>query len=414
MGRKGVGCLAAAIALTIAPAASADRLVSVGYTSPANLHGLRVVDRIAALRVAEVRVPNVHAVQRLRARPGIRFVQRAHARIEMSAPSIPAWQWSATHANLVPSWVSAAASSVKIAVIDTGADLSTPTLAAKHPITWNVVTGSPSVTDVVGHGTFVASLAAGASADGVSGFGGDAQLLVVQANRGGAGFSDIDEANAITWAVDNGAKIINLSIGGAETSTIERNAIDYATSHGVLIVAAAGNSAEQGNPLVYPAALLRDSGLVVGAATTTGARALFSSTGSYVDVLAPGVDVLGALAKGVPAGFFSPVLTPSALGSYAIGSGTSYAAPEVAGAAALVWAANPSLSAEGVAATIEATSSNGGSWTPDLAFGNVDVAAAVARATGGPAPVMKKPVVVKPVIVKKAKARAITKRTKKR
>jgi subtilisin family serine protease len=105
---------------------------------------------------------------------------------------------------------------------------------------------------------------------------------------------------------------------------------------------------------------------------------------------------------------------PSALGSYAIGSGTSYAAPEIAGVAALVWAANPSLSAEGVAATIEATSSNGGSWTTDLAFGNVDVATAVARAAGGPAPVVTKPVVVKPVIVKKAKARAITKKTKKR
>jgi subtilisin family serine protease len=414
LGGKGVGCLAAAIALAIVPAASASRLVSVGYTSPASLHGLRVVDRIAAIRVAEVRVPNGRAVASLRSRSGIRFVQRAHGRVEMSAPSIPAWQWSATRANLVPSWVNAAASSVKIAVIDTGADLSTPTLAAKNPITWNVVTGSPSVSDVIGHGTFVASLAAGADTDGVSGFGGDAQLMVVQANRGGTGFSDIDEASAITWAVDNGARIINLSLGGAQTSAIERNAIAYATSHGVLIVAAAGNSAEQGNPLVYPAALLGESGLVVGAATTTGTRALFSSTGSYVDVLAPGVDVLGALAKGAPAGFFSRVLMPSALGSYAIGSGTSYAAPEVAGAAALVWAANPSLSAEGVAATIEATSSNGGSWTTDLAFGNVDVAAAVARATSGPAPVVTKPVVVKPVVVKKAKARAITKKTKKR
>jgi subtilisin family serine protease len=195
---------------------------------------------------------------------------------------------------------------------------------------------------------------------------------------------------------------------------IERNAVDYATSHGVLIVAAAGNSADQGNPAVYPAALLGDGGLVVGAATATGTRASFSSTGSYVDVLAPGVDVLGALAKGVPADFFSPVLMPSALGSYAIGSGTSYAAPEVAGTAALVWAANPSLSAEGVAATIEATASNGGSWTTELAFGNLDVAAAVARATGGPAPVVTKPVAMKPVIVKKAKARAITKRTKRK
>jgi subtilisin family serine protease len=367
--------------LPVAPAASANRLVSVGYTARSNLHGLRVVDRIDALRVAEVRVPSARAERQLRARPGIRFVQRTHARANLAAPSIPAWQWTATRANLVPSWISAAASSVKLAVIDTGADLSSPTIAAKSPVTWNVVTSSPSVSDVVGHGTFVASLAAGASTDGVSGFGGNAQLMIVQANRGGADFSDIDEANAITWAVDNGAKIINLSLGGSQTSTVERTAIAYATGHGVLIVAAAGNSAQQGNPVVYPAALLGDGGLVVGAATPTGARAPFSSVGTYVDVLAPGVDVLGALAKDIAPGFFSPVPMPGALGSYAIGSGTSYAAPEVAGAAALVWAANPSLSAAGVAATIEATSSNAGSWTADL---------------------------------KKAKPRAITKKTKRR
>src|SRR5262249_58037171 len=123
-----------------------------------------------------------------------------------------------------------------------------------------------------------------------------------------------------------GGKIINLSTGGWQMSVVEGTAIAYAPSHGVLIVAAAGNSAEQGNPLVYPAALLGDGGLVVGAATSTGERASFSSTGTYVDVLAPGVDVLGALANGIAPGFFSRVLMPSALGSYAVGSGTSYAA----------------------------------------------------------------------------------------
>jgi subtilisin family serine protease len=84
--------------------------------------------------------------------------------------------------------------------------------------------------------------------------------------------------------------------------------------------------------------------------------------------------------------------TPGATGSYGFGSGTSYAAPEVAGAAALVWAANPSLDAAGVAATIEATASSHGRWTRELAFGNVDVAAAVYRAASRPpAQVTKKP-----------------------
>src|SRR5206468_3786147 len=150
-----------------------------------------------------------------------------------------------------------------------------PSIASKHPLTWNVTSGTGAVHDTIGHGTFVASLAAGGSTDpaGMVGFGGEAQLMIVQANRGGASFTDIDEAAAITYAVENGANIINLSLGGTGTSITERNAIAYAKSHGVLLVAAAGNSAEQGNPTTYPAALIGRSGLVVGAAGPTGARA---------------------------------------------------------------------------------------------------------------------------------------------
>lgn len=413
----------AVVALACTPVAAGGRLVSVGYTTPSALHGLRVVTRIGALHTAEVRVANARGERQLRARPGIRFVQRAHARRDTGGPSlaasnalaVPEWQWSAAHADAVPAWVTAAAASITIAVIDTGADTTVPTIAAKSPITYNVVTNSPTVHDNVGHGTFVASLAAGAVSDptGMSGFGGNAHLMIVQANRGGTDFSDIDEASAIVWAVDNHANIINLSLGGPQTSDIERSAITYATSHNVLVVAAAGNSAQEGDPTTYPAALLGQTGLAVGAATADGTRAPFSTTGSYVDVLAPGVDVLGALAGGIPGGFFSPVATLGATGNYAIGSGTSYASPEVAGAAALVWAANPSLDAAGVAATIEATASSAGNWTSNLAFGNLNVAAAVARAAGGPAPQIAKPVVVaKPTIVKKTKPRTITKTPK--
>jgi subtilisin family serine protease len=246
----------------------------------------------------------------------------------------------------------------------------------------------------------------------MSGFGGDAQLMIVQANRGGSGFSDIDEANAIVYAVDHSANIINLSLGGAQTSLVERYAIDYATQHGVLLVAAAGNSAEQGNPTVYPAALLGKSGLVVGASNSVGSRASFSTTGSYVDVLAPGVDVLGALATGIPSGFFMPVATPGANGTYGYGTGTSYAAPEVAGAAALVWAANPKLDAAGVAATLEATAASRGVWTKELAFGSIDVASAVQRAAGGTPPSVTQPVVTAKPKPQSAKTRAATKKAK--
>jgi serine protease len=374
--------VAAAVAFTCSPAAFGGRLVSVGYRTPAALHGLRVVQRVPALRAAEVQVSSHREVLALRARPGIRFVQPVVARSLAVGPiladaqgaAVLQWQWTAMHADLVSAAARRAAADRTIAVIDTGADVSAPTIAGKGPVTYNVVAGSPFVQDTVGHGTFVASLAAG--------FGGDAQLMIVQANHSGPNFSDVDEANAIVWAVDHGATIINLSLGGTRTSIVECHAIDYAVAHNVLLVASAGNAALQGNPIVYPAALVGRRGLVVGASGADGARARFSTTGSYVDVLAPGVNVLGALAAGaLSGGLFSPIATPGWSGSYGLGTGTSYAAPEVAGAAALVWAANPLLSPAGVAAVIEGSASGHGAWNDDHAFGTVDIAAAVAHAT---------------------------------
>jgi serine protease len=321
-----------------------------------------------------------------------------------AAPGVPRWQWTATHSDAVPAWVHEAARNVTIAVVDTGADLLTPSLAGRSAATWNVTTSTPTVQDTVGHGTFVASLAAG--------FGGEARLMIVQANRGDTLFSDIDEADAIVYAVDHGANIINLSLGGPQTSFIERNAIDYATEHGVLLVAAAGNAGDEGNPTIYPAALIGRSGLVVGASTPAGTRASFSTTGRYVDVLAPGVGVLGALATGVSTSYF----TPSGVSGLGFGTGTSYAAPEVAGAAALVWAARPTLTAQDVAAVIETTASNQGLWTKELAFGTVDVGAAVQLAASGAAVVAPSPAVApEPLLLKpKAKARSAAKKTKSR
>jgi subtilisin family serine protease len=396
-------CLAGAAALLLAaPAASAGRVLTVGYTRPAALHGLHVVRRVPALRVAEVRVADRRAGSRLAARPGIRYVTTPKARVESggrlvtstAGMGVPEWEWRATHSDSVPDWVRRSAANVTIAVVDTGADLTVPALAGKTPTTWNVATGSPAVSDAIGHGTFVAALAAGAGADplGMSGFGGDARLQIVQANReGGAGFSDVDEAAAIVWAVDHGANIVNLSVGGTSTSPAERAAVAYATTHGVLLVAAAGNAGELGNPTVYPAALIGRAGLVAGAATDTGRRAPFSTTGSYVDLLAPGVDILSAIAHRADPSLFTIADAPGADGTYGFGTGTSFAAPEVAGAAALVWAANPSLSATGVADIVDASASGHGTWTTALGYGNLDVGAAVDEAIAGPPPLLQLP-----------------------
>jgi subtilisin family serine protease len=158
----------------------------------------------------------------------------------------------------------------------------------------------------------------------------------------------------------------------------------------VLVVAAAGNDHLAGNPIFYPAALLQPLGsrgiggigLAVAASTDSGTRASFSNTGTYVSLAAPGEGVFSAVSSTAPPAVYPRVLLPgSTQGLYGYGSGTSFAAPEVAGAAALVMAANPLLGATDVARVLK-ESAGKGTWTPELGWGVIDVAAAVALAAG--------------------------------
>jgi subtilisin family serine protease len=398
-------------ALAVAPAGPAA--TTVGYDSEAQLHaavrasGGRVVRTIPSLRVAEVDTP----ASAVLSRAGIDFVETVSRRVSAAEPALAPWtsstapfadapfewQWAATRANAVPASVLRAAGAITIAVVDTGADLDAPDLRAKSPASYSVVNGTTSVRDRNGHGTFVSSIAAGSvsNAEGMAGFGGDARLLVVQAGGPDGSFTDVDEAAAIVYAVDHGAKIVNLSLGGVDSSATERRAVEYAAAHGVLLVAAVGNEYEEGNPLEYPAALLQPHGsqglggigLAVGASTQRGTRAPFSNTGSHVSLAAPGVEVLGALSSASQPSYYPRFALPgSGTGLYGYASGTSFAAPQVAGAAALVWAAKPTATATEVAQILEQTASGRGTWSPALGYGVIDVAAAVANALGSATP----------------------------
>jgi subtilisin family serine protease len=233
---------------------------------------------------------------------------------------------------------------VTVAVVDTGANVRVPALAAKHPATYDIRTHGRVVRDLNGHGTKVASLIAGAS--------GNARLLIIRAGSASGAFSDAGEATAIRYAVAHGARIINLSLGGPRTSEVERSAIEFAIAHGVLIVAAAGD--DYASRPEYPAALLGSAGLAVAAVGLSGERELFSNTGPWVSVAAPGVE------------------------------GTSFAAPLVAATAARVWDANPALTARQVVEVIEGTASGRGFRTDQLGFGvvNTGLAVAAARSVG--------------------------------
>jgi subtilisin family serine protease len=374
--------------------AFAPRRLVVSYRSAAELAKLNVVRRIPALHTAVVQTSGSVEGQA----PVLRraLTVDAPALAPTYQPGIAwEWQWEAAGMNGVSDSVLRAASRVKIAVIDSGADVTAPDLADKTPGTWSVLSRSHRVRDGLGHGTFVSSLAAGSTGNGIgiAGFGGDAQLLVVQAIDRDGYITDVDEAAAIVYAVKHGAQIINLSLGGSQTSQIERRAIRYAARHGVLLVAAAGNEHNAGNPVEYPAALLQPVGsrgrggigLAVGATRMDGTRASFSNTGTYVSLVAPGENVFAAES----ADSDWPRAQPpwASPGYYGWASGTSFASPEVAGAAALVWGANRSLTASQVATVLKQTASGPG-WSPELGWGRLDAAAAVrlAQATQGMAP----------------------------
>jgi hypothetical protein len=114
-----------------------------------------------------------------------------------------------------------------------------------------------------------------------------------------------------------------------------------------------------------------------------GKRASFSNTGTQISLAAPGENVFGAVAAGSPRQYWPRYALPgSVAGLSGWSSGTSFSAPEVAGAAALVWAANPKLTAQQVAGVLKATASGRGKWEPQLGYGVIDVAAAVASARG--------------------------------
>ncbi len=414
---RAIGLAMAAAFLTAGPAMPAIDLGArtawprgsavVSYTGERALeralarHPATVVHRLPALRVVEVRPRGDierYATQ-LAAEPGIVAVERAEPRRSLVEPALVAapagaplqWQYAAVHADQVSPEIAAAAAGLMIAVIDTGGDVRAPDLAAKSPLTYSVRARGADVTDPNGHGTFVAALAAGSGSngEGIAGIGGEAQLLIVQAGGPTGSFTDVEEAAAIVYAVDRGARIINLSLGGPSTSTTERRAVEYAVAKGALLVAAVGNSYTSGNPVEYPAALLQPvgsrgvggRGLAVAASTRSGARASFSSTGTHVSLAAPGEAVFSALSGSSAAFRYPRVALPGSTGGlYGYGSGTSFAAPQVAGAAALVWAANPQLRADEVASLLEQSASGQGSWTAELGYGVLDVAAAVARA----------------------------------
>ncbi|HBW34085.1 S8 family serine peptidase [Desulfosporosinus sp. BICA1-9] len=233
---------------------------------------------------------------------------------------------------------------INVAVVDTGVNASIGDLKGNLILGYNALTKGTSFVDTVddnGHGTQVASLIAGNGQGlGLFGVAPEAKILPVKVFDSSGNGEVQSVQSGIRWAADHGAKIINLSMGSSTLDAPLQEAVKYAQAKDCLIVAAAGNHLYTEEPnILYPASL---PGVVaVGAMTKNYKIASFSKTGSNLDFIAPGTDIL------------TDVVGISGVNKLILDEGTSMAAPFVSGVAALIWSAHPDWSAQQVASNIK-------------------------------------------------------------
>jgi subtilisin family serine protease len=321
-------------------------------------------------------------------------------------------QWYLAQDNAFDAWPTPPGlTPVKVAIIDSGVDCSLPDLQNQIAKAKSFVKGNACV-DNQGHGTIVAGEIAGElNTAGVVGLAYDSQLLVAKVVAPDGTIPIKAEAAGIRWAVDQGARVVNLSFGAVRDpkdpaldsySKVEAQAVAYAVSKGAVVVAAVGNSDEAyTTPWPYaswPAALPHVIG--VGALTKSGNVPDFSDQDpTFVDISAPGVGIFSTFPKLLTAA--QPTCaeqgyTACALGDYNKPEGTSFAAPQVAAAAAVLFGVDPSLTSSQVTRILErhtddVNASNGCAECPIgrdkySGWGRLDVTKAVDFLSSGPVP----------------------------
>ncbi len=334
----------------------------------------RTGTRPESLKPIPALVVDVPAGVSLRGIRGVRYVEPLVTRHLAFTPTDPlvSKQWYLAYSGFYAPWVTLPSfEPTPVAVIDSGVDTSHPDLAGKI-LDGETFVGGSWRTDSLGHGTFVSGLIAAGldNGIGIAGLAPASQLLVARVVTKSRAIPVEAEAKAIRWAVDNGARVINMSLGGVRDpldpdrdtySRLEADAVAYAISNGVVVVAAVGNSDQAPTSpwkyASYPAALPHVLG--VSAISESGTVPSFSNRDFiYNDLAAPGVEILSVLPRPLTARF--PSCSEQGYSScgpdeYREAQGTSYASPQVAAAAAVLLSLRPTLGPEQVTKLLQDT-----------------------------------------------------------
>ena len=305
--------------------------------------------------------------------PSIEIAEPDYIAQAIAIPNDPQFpsQWHHPKIQTPQAWdVTLGTSSTVVAVIDTGVNYRHTDLVGKVLPGWDFVNNDSDALDDQGHGTSVAGAVAayGNNGKGVAGVNWSAAILPVKVldSYGSGAYSDV--AQGIVYAADRGAKIINLSLGGPDASSVMQDAVNYAVSKGCLVICAAGNAGTSAP--MYPGAC--KGSFAVSATDSSDKITNWSSYGNHVSVSAPGLNIL----------------TTTMDGSYATVSGTSFSSPIVAGVASLVWGVKSTLTAAQVASVLTSTADDLGISGKDqyYGFGRINANKAVRSVAGVPTP----------------------------
>ena len=323
----------------------------------------------------------------LKNEPGVLSAEQncyAYATAVPNDPYYSPYQWHLTRIGMETVWdITTGSSSVIVAVIDTGVKQSLQDLANTNFVAgYDFINNDNDATDDEGHGSHVCGTIAQSTNNGigVAGIAYNTTIMPVKV-LGADGTGSYDAiADGIYFAVDNGAKVLNLSLGGYGTLSVLENAVNYAWNNGCIILCAAGN--DNTSMTHYPSAYT--NAVAVTATNYLDEKADYSNYGSYVDIAAPGGDGNDNNGDGYMDGVLQNTFSGTSEGYYFF-TGTSMATPHVAGIAAAMFAVNPSITNVDVRNILETTADDLGTPGWDQYFGNglLDGDEAVQQAMGG-------------------------------